>query len=156
MRTRVHVDGFNLYYGAVKGTPYKWLDPIRLSTLLLPKTCVLDRLLYFTAHVSGMSDPDAPVRQHACPSALRTLPEVEIHFGSFLARAVWRRRSSTPCRAPGSPSLLAGELPSPCPEQQWEWERSHAEIGRPAIQNGPLGGNLQHRATCAKEGNLQA
>jgi hypothetical protein len=26
MRTIVYIDGFNLYYGAVKGTPYKWLD----------------------------------------------------------------------------------------------------------------------------------
>jgi hypothetical protein len=22
----VYIDGFNLYYGAVKGSPYKWLD----------------------------------------------------------------------------------------------------------------------------------
>ena len=26
MRTRVYVDAFNLYYGALRGTPYKWLD----------------------------------------------------------------------------------------------------------------------------------
>ncbi len=26
MLTNVYVDGFNFYYGAVKGTPYKWLD----------------------------------------------------------------------------------------------------------------------------------
>jgi hypothetical protein len=26
MRTIVYVDGFNLYYGALKGTPYRWLD----------------------------------------------------------------------------------------------------------------------------------
>ena len=26
MRTSIYIDGFNLYYGAVKGTPYKWLD----------------------------------------------------------------------------------------------------------------------------------
>jgi hypothetical protein len=36
IRTFVYVDGFNLYYGAVKGTPYKWLDIQRLSELLLP------------------------------------------------------------------------------------------------------------------------
>ena len=26
MRTFVYVDGFNLYYGALKSTPWKWLD----------------------------------------------------------------------------------------------------------------------------------
>jgi len=26
LRTVVYIDGFNLFYGALKGTPYKWLD----------------------------------------------------------------------------------------------------------------------------------
>ena len=26
MRTYVYIDGFNLYYGALKGTAHKWLD----------------------------------------------------------------------------------------------------------------------------------
>ena len=25
-RTNVYIDGFNLFYGALKGSPYKWLD----------------------------------------------------------------------------------------------------------------------------------
>ena len=35
MRTIVYVDGFNLYYGAVRGTPYKWLDLRALFTRIL-------------------------------------------------------------------------------------------------------------------------
>ena len=31
MRTREFVDGFNLYYGALKGTPFKWLNLVELS-----------------------------------------------------------------------------------------------------------------------------
>ena len=31
MRTRVYIDGFNLYYGAVKGTSFKWLDLVELA-----------------------------------------------------------------------------------------------------------------------------
>jgi len=31
------VDGFNLYYGAVRRTPYKWLDLHALCTFLLPQ-----------------------------------------------------------------------------------------------------------------------
>lgn len=26
LRTRIYIDGYNLYYGCLKGTPYKWLD----------------------------------------------------------------------------------------------------------------------------------
>jgi len=26
MKVNVYIDGFNLYYGAVKGTPYRWLN----------------------------------------------------------------------------------------------------------------------------------
>lgn len=37
MATIVYVDGFNLYYGALRGSPYKWLDLEALSRRLLPK-----------------------------------------------------------------------------------------------------------------------
>ncbi len=30
LRTRVYIDGYNLYYGCLRGTPYKWLDPLTL------------------------------------------------------------------------------------------------------------------------------
>ena len=96
MRTRVYVDGFNLYYGALKGTPFKWLDPVRLSTLVLPDECVIERLLYFTARVSGQSDPMAPARQQVYLNALATLPLVELHYGRFLAKTVWRPLANLP------------------------------------------------------------
>lgn len=34
-RAIVYVDGFNLYYGALKGTPHRWLDLATLADLLL-------------------------------------------------------------------------------------------------------------------------
>ncbi len=30
MKTRIYIDGYNLYYGVLKNSPYKWLDPIEL------------------------------------------------------------------------------------------------------------------------------
>ncbi len=33
-KTIVYVDGFNLYYGVLKNTGYKWLDLERFFTLL--------------------------------------------------------------------------------------------------------------------------
>jgi len=96
MKTYVYVDGFNLYYGAVKGTPYRWLNPIELVKQMLPATHTINKLKYFTARVSGSVDPSAPVRQHAYLSALSTLPDVEIHYGRFLSKNIWRPITNFP------------------------------------------------------------
>jgi hypothetical protein len=87
-RTHVYIDGFNLYYGAVKGTALKWLDVRRLCELLLPGHRI-DKVKYFTARVSARpDDPDKPTRQQIYLRALRTLPGVEIIYGSFLSHDV--------------------------------------------------------------------
>lgn len=96
MRARVYVDGFNLYYGALRGTPFKWLDPVRLTALLLPRDWVIDQLRYFTARVSGKLDPRAPARQQVYLKALATLPDVEVHYGRFLAKKAWRPLANLP------------------------------------------------------------
>jgi hypothetical protein len=77
-RTNVYVDGFNLYYGALKGRGpgYKWLDLELLVRHLLPNNDI-GRIRYFTAHVSGRpSDPQLPERQQTYLRALETLPRV--------------------------------------------------------------------------------
>ncbi len=95
-RTRLYVDGFNLYYGALKGTRYKWLDPVRLCARLLPQECAIEKALFFTARVSGISDPSASGRQQVYLNALHTLPEVEVHFGNFIAKTAWRPLANLP------------------------------------------------------------
>ena len=35
IKTNLYIDGFNLYYGALKDTPYKWLDLRSLAEVLL-------------------------------------------------------------------------------------------------------------------------
>ena len=116
MRTRVYVDGFNLFYGALKGTPFKWLDPVRLAELLVPQGHTIERLRYFTARVSGKSDPAAPARQQIYLKALATLPEVELHYGRFLAKTNWRPLTNLPVagrriETPGPVTLPAGDHP---------------------------------------------
>ena len=90
MRTFVYVDGFNLYYGALKGTPFKWLDPVSLfEKVLQPRHDIL-KVKYFTARVSGTpTDPSMPQRQDVYLRALRHFrPEVEVYFGHFLSHTV--------------------------------------------------------------------
>lgn len=41
LRTRVYVDGYNLYYGCLRKTPYKWLDIRALAERILA-TVLLD------------------------------------------------------------------------------------------------------------------
>ena len=96
VRTRVYVDGFNLYCGALKGTPFKWLDAVRLATSLLLCEYAIDRLRYFTARVSGKLEPQAPARQQNYLKALSTLPEVDIHYGRLLAKTAWRPLANLP------------------------------------------------------------
>lgn len=60
MKVNVYVDGFNLYYGSVKGTPHKWLDFSAPCRLMLPRDHI-NRIRYFTAKVKPLpNDPDQP------------------------------------------------------------------------------------------------
>lgn len=88
MDTIVYIDGFNLYYGAVKNTPYKWLNVQTLCQLLLPNYNLV-KIKYYTASVSARpSDPGQPVRQQTYLRALRTIPDLEIIYGQFLQSKV--------------------------------------------------------------------
>jgi len=100
MRTYVYVDGFNLYYGAVKGTPYKWLNILQLCQLLLPKNQIL-KIKYFTALVTARpGDPDQPNRQQIYLRALRTIPDLEITYGHFLEHEVMMPVAGSPAGSP--------------------------------------------------------
>lgn len=51
MRTHIYVDGFNLYYGALKDSIHKWLDLKQLFTNILQPKNKIDRIKYYTARV---------------------------------------------------------------------------------------------------------
>jgi hypothetical protein len=89
MRTYIYIDGFNFYYGAVKRTPYKWLDFKKLFTALLSPTNSIQSIKYFTALVSGRGDPDRPIRQKTYLRALQShIPELSIIYGHFLSHEI--------------------------------------------------------------------
>ena len=83
-RVHVYIDGFNLFYGALKKTPYKWLDLNRLCQVMLPDDTV-EAINYYTARVSARPhNPSAPIDQQVYLRALRTIPHLTITYGHFL------------------------------------------------------------------------
>lgn len=88
MNTFVYIDAFNLYFGSVRGTPYKWLDLNQLCHILLPRH-EITQIKYFTARVNARpSDPDQPTRQATYLRALSTISGLSIYFGHFLTHIV--------------------------------------------------------------------
>jgi uncharacterized LabA/DUF88 family protein len=92
------VDGFNLSYGCLKRTPFKWLNIMAMCRLLLPRNQITS-IRYCTAIVSGRgNDQDKPIRQQVYIRALKTIPELVVSFGTFLSHPVTMRLSSQhPC-----------------------------------------------------------
>ena len=83
VRTNVYVDGFNLYYRALRGTCLKWLNILTLCQSYY-HTSSITRIRYFTARVQATpDDPDKPNRQELYLRALRTLPNLSVHLGRF-------------------------------------------------------------------------
>jgi hypothetical protein len=112
-RTYVYIDGFNLYNRALKGTPYKWLDLNALCCLLLPPPeFEICRIRYFTARViPNMFDPEQTIRQDIYLRALRTLADVQIHFGTFLLKSAPRIVADKPLKGDRSWNTVRVQLP---------------------------------------------
>ena len=89
-RTNVYFDGYNFYYGAVKGTPWKWIDPVLLVKNLLRDDHEIKSLKYFTSPIKTYPHDSAALdRQKIYLQALSTLPEVEIIQGFYSKNARW-------------------------------------------------------------------
>ncbi|WP_422932250.1 NYN domain-containing protein [Singulisphaera sp. PoT] len=88
MKLNVYVDGFNLYYGSLYRTNFKWLNQLAFCQATFPSDHI-NRIRYFTARVKERpNDPDQPVRQATLFRALRTLPNLKIHEGSYIEKPV--------------------------------------------------------------------
>lgn len=92
VRVGVYVDGFNLYYGALKKRPEcRWLD---IKTLcekhLIKNGQTLAFIKYFTATVkSRPANPDQPKRQAEYIRALKTIPNLTVIKGQYQERPRW-------------------------------------------------------------------
>ena len=69
-----------MYYGALRKTPYKWVNVRTLCQLLLPRNPIAE-IKYFTALVTARpGDSGQTVRQQLYFRALRTVLGLSIHL----------------------------------------------------------------------------
>ncbi|HLB56573.1 MAG TPA: NYN domain-containing protein [Coxiellaceae bacterium] len=97
-RTIIYVDGFNLYYGCLKKTPYRWLDLKSLFEKLLDSSHQICKIKYFTALVSTRTnDEQSRLHQRYYLSAIETfISEIEIHYGHYLTHEVKAKVANPP------------------------------------------------------------
>ena len=101
MITNVYIDGFNLYYRALKDTPFRWLDLRKLAENLFPQDDIR-RVCYFTARLDARpGNPNQPRRQLIYLRALATLQGFDAYYGVFRS-GVKRRPLAEP--VPGLPA----------------------------------------------------
>jgi uncharacterized LabA/DUF88 family protein len=109
MITNVYVDGFNLYYGCLNGTRYRWLDLAQFCRLALPGHTI-KRIRYFTAKVKARpKDPQKPVRQQTYIRALKTIPNLSVHYGHYLESVIRMPLATPPASGPGTVEVIKTE-----------------------------------------------
>lgn len=87
MRRIAYIDGFNLYYGALKHrSSLKWVNLQDLCNIVLPDSNLhpVSKTKYFIARVNARpGDRTQPDRQKIFLTALGTIPDFEIIYGQF-------------------------------------------------------------------------
>jgi NYN domain len=96
LKTVVYIDGFNLYYGMLRYSAWKWLDVVKLFTdHVLIDGAEVTEVRYYTAPVLGRmsDDPQSPIRQRLYLQALRKLYPLRLVIveGQMLAGKVHQR-----------------------------------------------------------------
>ena len=98
-KTIVYIDGYNLYYGLLKGTKDKWLDLSKFARKLLPDDNEIVAVKYFTSCTLTYPHDDAAVeRQNIYLQAILTLPDVKVINGFFKKNKVLMPVYEEPCK----------------------------------------------------------
>lgn len=97
MKTNVYIDGFNLYYRALKtNRELRWLNIQSMCEGLLTRNDV-QSIKYFTAKVrGGKHNPGIARRQEVYLRALETLPKVSIILGRYQEHKVRMGNANPP------------------------------------------------------------
>ena len=96
MKTTVYVDGYNLYYGLLRKSPFKWLDLFKLfQPPMLEKSSEVSEIRFYTAPILSKlaDDPQSQHRQRTYLQALRKMPpnKVRIVEGRMIASTPFLR-----------------------------------------------------------------
>jgi 6-hydroxy-3-succinoylpyridine 3-monooxygenase len=94
----IYVDGFNLYYGALRNSSEKWLD-LNQYFRYVRQDDTIKLIRYFTAR-TGSSDQESYLQ------ALGTLTNIEVDYGLFKMKRI---RCRVGCGFTGSKEFLAPE-----------------------------------------------
>lgn len=97
-RAIAYIDGYNLYYGLLKGTQYKWLDLWAFARALLLPDIELVGVKYFTAPIRTYPyDLAASDRQKIYLQAIAANGNVEIIHGFYLKNKALAPFASPQC-----------------------------------------------------------
>lgn len=92
LRTVIYVDGFNLYFRALKNKTYncKWLDIRAACVAMLSQENEIVGVKYFTARVSATkADPNKALHQQIYIRALQHVtPNLDVIYGQFATHQV--------------------------------------------------------------------
>lgn len=106
-RVYVYIDGFNLFYGALKHNSrkkYRWLNVEKLIKNIYTPTQKygIDKINFYTARIVPHLEADtAPKNQQLYFNALKTIPNLEIVLGNFISK---------PTKAPKYPVTTPPEI----------------------------------------------
>ncbi len=139
LRTRIYIDGYNFYYGCLRNTAFKWLDPLALfEHQIIPSITVTDhigrvrscRLLaspaikFFTARIveSVAKDVDSVASQARYHTALRKFygAQVELIEGYYAVNPMKVRLLS-----PSTPKLPPRECEM---GMAWKVEEKQSDV----------------------------
>ena len=84
MKTIVYIDGFNLYFGSLKGTPYRWLNILGLVKALCYEQnphCNLVAIKYYTADIKDKLSPHGVTSCQAQQNYLLSIQAMSIASG---------------------------------------------------------------------------
>lgn len=100
MRAKVYIDGYNFYYGYLKGHPErKWLDLSTFARALVKPGIDFVGVDYFTARIKTYPyDPGAVNRQNLYLRALAQLPDLTVHEGFYNKNKTWAPFVEEPCQ----------------------------------------------------------
>lgn len=98
-RTVAYIDGYNLYYGLLKGSSNKWLNPMQLVSSMLRDDHEILSVKYFTSPIRTYPHDTAALdRQKVYLQALSTLPKVEIIQGFYRKDSVLMPACEEACK----------------------------------------------------------